>query len=46
MKEKKEDIISKLLINNYDKYYHIAYSYTQNKNDAQDMQIHGYVKLL
>lgn len=46
MKEKKEDIISKLLINNYDKYYHIAYSYTQNKNDAQDIVQEGAYKAI
>ena len=46
MKEKKEDIISKLLINNYDKYYHIAYSYAQNKNDAQDIVQEGAYKAI
>ena len=46
MKEKKEDIISKLLINNYDKYYHIAYSYAQNKNDAQDIVHEGAYKAI
>lgn len=46
IEREKEDIISKLLINNYDKYYHIAYSYAQNKNDAQDIVQEGAYKAI
>lgn len=37
MKNKKEAVINKLLIDNYEKYYRMAYSYVRNENDAQDI---------
>ncbi|MDD6207390.1 MAG: sigma-70 family RNA polymerase sigma factor [Clostridiales bacterium] len=37
MKDEKETKISGLLMQNYEKYYRIAYSYVHNEADAQDI---------
>lgn len=37
MEKDKELVINELLIDNYDKYYRMAYSYVHNENDALDI---------
>mgnify|MGYP000811248719 FL=1 len=37
MKIDKETVINEMLVNNYEKYYRIAYSYAKNESDAQDI---------
>lgn len=37
MEKDKELVINELLINNYDKYYRMAYNYVHNENDALDI---------
>lgn len=46
MKQNKEDVVSKLLIDNYEKYYRMAYSYVQNQSDAQDIVQEGAYKAI
>ena len=37
MKQKMEDEAERMLIDNYDKYYRLAYSYVKNEQDALDI---------
>lgn len=37
MKQKMEEIVQRRLIDNYDKYYRLAYSYAHNQADALDI---------
>ncbi|WP_026890808.1 RNA polymerase sigma factor [Lacrimispora aerotolerans] len=37
MKQKMEDEAERMLIDNYDKYYRLAYSYAKNEQDALDI---------
>lgn len=46
MENKKEVVINKLLIENYEKYYRLAYSYVKNENDAQDIVQEGAYKAI
>lgn len=37
MKENREELIKEKLIDNYERYYHLAYSYVRNEHDAMDI---------
>ena len=43
---KKEKIVEETLINNYEKYYRLAYSYVRNEADAQDIVQEGAYKAI
>ncbi len=46
-KEKqKEKIVEAILLNNYNRYYRLAYSYTHNEADAYDIVQNGAVKVI
>lgn len=40
MSRKKEQCIEKILLENYDQYYRLAYSYTHNEADAINQEIY------
>lgn len=46
MKQAKDDLISNCLIDNYTKYYRLAYSYAANENDACDIVQEGAYKAI
>ena len=41
-----EKCIEEILLENYDRYYHLAYSYTHNEADAQDIVQKGVYKAI
>ncbi|MGN1166685.1 MAG: RNA polymerase sigma factor [Lachnospiraceae bacterium] len=41
-----EKCIEEILLENYDRYYHLAYSYTHNEADAQDIVQNGVYKAI
>lgn len=45
-KDKKEQCIEDVLLENYDRYYRMAYSYTHNEADAQDIVQNGAYKAI
>lgn len=46
MKKKKEQVIEKMLLEKYDKYYRIALRYTKNEHDALDVVQEGAYKAM
>lgn len=42
----KEDVVEKLLLQNYNQYYRLAYSYVQNDADASDIVQNGAYKAI
>ncbi len=44
--KKMEQCIEKILLDNYDRYYRLAYSYTHNEADAQDIVQNGAYKAI
>lgn len=45
-KREKEEIVEELLLNNYDRYYRLAWSYVYNGNDAADIVQNGAYKAI
>lgn len=45
-KKEKEEIVEELLLNNYDRYYRLAWSYVYNGNDAADIVQNGAYKAI
>lgn len=45
-KQMKEQIVEKILISNYEKYYRLAFSYVHNEADAQDIVQEGAYKAI
>ena len=39
--ESNDDLIERLLLENYNRYYHLAYSYVHNPDDASDIVQNG-----
>ena len=46
MKHEKEELISRMLLDNYQKYYRLAYSYVHNEDDAMDIVQEGAYKAI
>ena len=46
MKQKREALVEKLLIENYEIYYRLAYSYVHNEADAMDIVQEGAYKAI
>ena len=46
MKHEKEELISRMLLDNYQKYYRLAYSYVHNEDDAMDIVQEGTYKAI
>ena len=46
MKHEKEELISRMLLDNYQKYYRLAYSYVHDENDALDIVQEGAYKAI
>ncbi len=46
MKHEKEDLITRMLLENYQKYYRLAFSYVHNEDDAMDIVQEGACKAI
>lgn len=46
MKHEKEDLITRMLLENYQKYYRLAFSYVHNEDDAMDIVQEGAYKAI
>ena len=46
MKHEKEELISRMLLDNYQKYYRLAYSYVHTEDDAMDIVQEGAYKAI
>jgi len=46
VKHEKEELISRMLLDNYQKYYRLAYSYVHNEDDAMDIVQEGAYKAI